>query len=142
MTVIGYWYEGPYYDYPDTLKAGKALIRNRYLNLQPFVGKRVCYKKVDLDITAELDFGVGLSSREKAVIISSAGKYIVTTKRPLPTVDFRPRLNLTGYYRAFGLSLGYSHGITNYSAGQYGNRPEVYSRMWRIGVAYRLGKPV
>ena len=139
IAVVGYKYGGPIYDYPDIIREGYALVRNRYATIQPFAGKRFGCGHVDVDATAGLDAGIGLSSREAVGIVSTAGSYTVNTARPIPAVDFRPRLSLTGYYHAFGLSLGYSHGLTNYTTGQYGN-DGAYSRFWRAGVVYRFVK--
>lgn len=128
-------------DYGPIIKRdGYAILRNQYLNLYPFVGKRLGNERVSVDATAGLDLGFCLSSHERSELNGISGYYTATSRnRPYPAVDVRPRLNLTGYYRAFGLSLGYAQGLTKYTNSPYSDN-RIYSRMWRIGVVYRLAK--
>jgi hypothetical protein len=43
------------------------------------------------------------------------------------------------YYNKFGLTIGYSLGLTNYkSTGESGAGMEAFSRMIRFGIAYRF----
>ncbi len=118
--------------------AGWATLRNQYVNVQPFVGKRFGNQHVSLDVTAGADLAGGLSSHEQSESQGTMGYHTTDMDRPHPSVDLRPRVNLTGYYRAFGLSLGYSHGLTKYTIDPYSDN-RIYGRMWRVGVVYRLG---
>ncbi len=119
--------------------AGYATLRNQCVNLHPFVGKRFGNERISLDLTAGTDLGFVLSSHERSELNGISGYYTATDRdQRHPAIDIRPRLNLTGYYRAFGLSLGYSHGLTNYASSPFDNN-KIYTRMWRVGVVYRLG---
>ncbi len=125
-----------------SLVDGRAKLQNQYLNLNPFVGKRFGNAQFSLDATIGLDAAIGLSSRELGKVVDVKSPFLMGTGRklPFPDVDLRPRLNLTGYYRAFGLSLGYSHGLSNYAGKRYSTNAEIFSRLWRVGLAYRLGR--
>jgi hypothetical protein len=58
----------------------------------------------------------------------------------MPTVDVRPRVNLTGYYRSFGLNVGYSLGVLSYTPSSRSDATQVYSQYWRAGLNYRFGR--
>ena len=127
---------------PPIAANGRAKLQNQYLNLNPFVGKRFGTAQISLDATIGLDAAIGLSSRESGKLVDVNSPYFMETGRklPFPDVDLRPRLSLTGYYRDFGLSIGYSYGLSNYAGKRYGTNAEIFSRFWRVGLAYRLGK--
>ena len=128
------------FGYP-TPANGQGFLQNQYLNLNPFVGKRFGKEQLCLDVTIGFDAAIGLASLEVGKL-SESSIFSRTTglRRPIPDLDFRPRLTITGYYRAFGLSMGYSHGLSNYAAKQLSNDATVFSQFWRVGIAYRLGR--
>ncbi|MFD2721426.1 hypothetical protein ACFST9_22115 [Hymenobacter monticola] len=53
-------------------------------------------------------------------------------------IDPRLRADATLWYQRLGFNASYSHGFWNYQSGLLGASPKVYSRMLRLGVAYRL----
>ena len=53
-------------------------------------------------------------------------------------IDPRLRAGLTYWCHQVGISSSYSHGFANYEAGMLGASPQVASRTWRLGLAYRL----
>lgn len=120
---------------------GRGSLQNQYVNLSPFLGKRLGNDRFGLDVTVGLDAAIGLGSRESWSLAAYNSPFQTSTEsgRRMPNVDFRPRLNLTGYYRAFGLSAGYSHGLSNYMANRYSDT-KVYAQFWRVGVVYRIKK--
>lgn len=126
----------------ETPADGRATLRNQFINLHPFFGKRFGKQRLSLDATAGVDVGFILSEHEFSELRYNGSYYTTTDRdRPAPTVDVRPRLNLTGYYRAFGLSIGYAQGLTNYVSTMFTDR-KAYTRMWRVGLVYRLAKPI
>jgi hypothetical protein len=127
-------------DFTSNPANGIVRLRNTYVNLYPFVGKRVGTKRAGLDITAGIDLASGLASIGS---ISLEGDnllkdYVSAIDYSMPTVDIRPRVNLTGYYRTVGLSAGYSLGVLSYTPSSRSDATQVYSQYWRAGVTYRF----
>ena len=52
--------------------------------------------------------------------------------------DARLRADATAWYHRVGCNVSYSHGLINYQSGLIGGSPEVYARILRLGLAYRL----
>ena len=118
----------------------RARLRIQYATLHPFIGRRFGNDRVSIDATAGVDVSTGLTERLLGETTSNGSSFTTPyDSRPLPAVDVRPRLNLTGYYRAFGLTIGYSHGLTTYPNDPFG-AAKITSRMWRVGVVYRLAR--
>lgn len=119
-----------------------AELHNQYLNLNPFIGKRFGTTRFCLDATVGLDVGVGLVSKTRTEVVNPSWPWIVSgeLRRPMPGVDIRPRANVTGYYRSFGLSIGYSRGLSNYTPTPYSTNASTYAQYWRASVICRLGK--
>lgn len=136
--------QGGFLGFQPVLVQGKAVLRNQFINAHPFVGKRFGNAKRSVDVTAGIDAGIGLRSTQTGDATTSAVSRPALQIREVwavPAVDYRPRINIIGYYRSYGVSVGYSHGLTNYAknlplSGQF----EAYSRFWRAGVTYRFSK--
>ncbi|WP_093833139.1 hypothetical protein [Spirosoma endophyticum] len=128
-------------DFSNSPTNGRGSLQNQYVNLSPFVGKRFGDARFSVDATLGLDAAIGLRSRESWMLdtYNSSFQTPAAPSQRIPDVDFRPRLNLTGYYKAFGLSAGYSYGLSNYLANRYTDA-KVYSQFWRAGVVYRIKK--
>ena len=117
----------------------KTILTNRFINLHPFIGGRMnIVKGISTDLTFGADFGFCKSSREKATLKTSYGTSTASKDRHNPGTDTRLRVDLTNYYKHFGLTIGYSYGQTNYEAGMIGGSPEVYSQMIRLGLVFKL----
>jgi hypothetical protein len=123
-----------------TVDEGKTILTSNFINLFPSVGQRVkLFEGVDSDFLAGFDLGIGLSSTERYSLTTSQGNGMSgTNEREAPGIDFRPRIEFVNYYKSFGLSIGYSHGLTNYQAGMDGSNREAKSRYLRFGLSYRL----
>ena len=80
--------------------------------------------------------GICLNSREHETGTMDNGiKYEYYYALPKnPNLDIRPRIEFTSYYKKFGLTIGYSLGLTNYSDAGLG----AYSRMIRFGISYKF----
>ncbi|MBF9141959.1 hypothetical protein [Hymenobacter properus] len=52
--------------------------------------------------------------------------------------DARLRADVTVWHQRLGFNASYSHGFLNYRGGLLGASPEVYARVLRLGVVYRL----
>ena len=115
---------------------GNTRLENDFITVHPFLGHRFLLGKVRLDGLAGLDAGFCLSSRETGKISSAPETRLKDiVNRPQPLVDVRPRAQLIAALDRWGLSAGYSMGLTNYQ--QEGNG-KAYSNFIRLGVTYRL----
>lgn len=134
--LVGDFYFG------DNTVDGQGWLKNQYVLLQPFAGKRFGTAKASLDVTAGVDLAYGLSSRDSySIWVAGEEKLGLNgTDHDMPTVDVRPRISLTGYYRSFGLNVGYSFGLTNYTPNSRYDNTSVYSQYWRAGLSYRFGR--
>jgi hypothetical protein len=121
-------------------RSGRTHLINEFVNVHPFVGRRFGLgQMLTLDVTAGADLGLLLHSQEKGRATDDQGHAVTSDlERPQPGLDLRPRLNLTTYYKRTGLSLGYSHGLTNYRRNWVGGVNEACAQVWRLGVVYRL----
>jgi hypothetical protein len=122
------------------VEEGKTILTTNFVNIYPSIGQRFkLFDGVDTDLLAGFDFGIGLSTKEHYSLMTSLGNEISgTNDRDTPNLDFRPRIELVNYYKSFGLTIGYSHGLTNYQAEMDGANREVFSRYLRLGLSYRL----
>jgi hypothetical protein len=119
---------------------GETILTTNFFNIYPSIGQRFkLFKGVDTDVLAGFDFGIGLSSKEHYSLTTNQGDEISgTNDRDTPNLDFRPRIEMVNYYKSFGFTIGYSHGLTNYQAELDGANREVFSRYLRLGLSYRL----
>lgn len=122
------------------VKNGKTILTNKFINLFPSIGQRIkIFNGFDSDLLFGFDFGIGLSSKEKYSVTSNQGHEISgTNEREIPKIDFRPRIEFINYYKNFGLSIGYSYGLTNYQGGLDGGDRVARARYLRFGLNYRL----
>jgi hypothetical protein len=111
-----------------------------FLNFHPFFGKRiVLVSGINSDLTVGTDLGICLNSKESAIFTNP--EHVISgnsSSSRMKDLDIRPRIEFTNYYKNIGLSIGYSFGLTNYISGSSGSNQQVYSRMIRIGITYRL----
>lgn len=120
---------------------GKTYLNTSFINLFPYLGGRFKINQQSFDLVGGLDMGYVLSSREKgdAKSIDNSQFHIETSvDRKYIKTDFRPRIQLSTDFDKIGLYVGYSHGLSNYTANLIGRDAETYSRMWRVGLSYRL----
>lgn len=119
--------------------SGYIKVNNQVVNVHPFFGHRFTSKTIALDLAAGPEVGLLCRSHLVADIITTNGNtYAGELDRDYPKLDVRARLNLAAYYKHIGLTLGYSRGLTNYyNSSAYGSR-EVYSQIFRAGLAYRI----
>lgn len=119
---------------------GKTILANTFVNVFPSLGKRInAGGNIDIDVLLGCDFGFGLASVEQYSVTNDQGLEMSGDyDRDIPTVDFRPRVEMINYFGNFGVSIGYSLGLTNYQAGLDGADREARSRYLRLGLSYRL----
>ncbi|GGG27466.1 hypothetical protein [Pontibacter amylolyticus] len=134
--ALGHWSHSSSMTHPAD---GKAVIIADYINLQPYTGWRIKESPVDLDLTLGFDIGFSQQMKERSEATMEDGTEIkVKENRSEKITDFRPRLGITGYHGHFGMSMSYAHGIKNYRANMDGANMKLYTRVFRIGLLYRL----
>src|SRR5690606_40890209 len=122
---------------------GRTYLNTSFINLFPYLGGRFNINEQVFDLVGGLDIGYVISSREKgdAKSIDNAQFHIETSRdRKNIELDFRPRIQLSTDFDKIGLYIGYSHGLRNYKGNLDGGggHKGAYSRMWRVGLSYRL----
>jgi len=121
--------------------AGRTYLNTSFINLFPFLGRRLNEKGQPFDLIAGLDIGYVLSSKEDgdAKSTDNAQFHVETSvDRKHLNTDFRPRIQLSTDFNRIGCYIGYSYGLKSYRGGYIGGSTEAYSRMFRLGLSYRL----
>lgn len=118
---------------------GHTALRNNFLNLQPYLGRRLYLRAIEMDLTLGTDIGFCLKSMEHGEATDAYGNNVTTSlERDKAAIDFRPRISLAAYRNHLGFSLSYAHGLTNYTSGYDGANSKLYARVLRLGLLYRL----
>ncbi|MEJ8756769.1 outer membrane beta-barrel protein [Pontibacter sp. H259] len=118
---------------------GEATLKLNAITAQPYFGWRLTTKLVDLDLTAGVDASYIIKSKYKGEATDADGNNIsIYREQSKKELDFRPRVGVTAYKNKLGLSISYAHGLTNYRADWDGSNLELYSRVFRLGLLYRL----
>ncbi|MEE1945604.1 hypothetical protein VRU48_10850 [Pedobacter sp. KR3-3] len=113
-----------------------------FINLYPSFGYRIHANPVDIDLTAGIDFGFILKAEENGTITAANGtKFSGTVDRKNISTDVRPRAQVAAKFKKYGAYVGYSYGLSNYTAGMIGNSTsDATSRIWRFGLSYTFLK--
>lgn len=119
---------------------GKIILSNQFLNVSPYLGYRIKINEISLDLTAGMDVGYLMNSREegKAKTITD---YVITTYYNRDwgiDFDVRAKMQATVSYRRFGIYAGYAQGIPNYYGEMDCGNSEARSRMIRLGLVYKI----
>ncbi|QJX45691.1 hypothetical protein HMJ29_01555 [Hymenobacter taeanensis] len=119
---------------------GRANLATHFVNIHPYYGHRFRVKGVELDVTAGPEVGLMRKSREHSQAIYDNGSRVTTDVEQgvRPKADVRARVNVTAYYQRVGLSVGYAHGVTNYRKGYLGGTNDLFTQVFRAGLAYRF----
>jgi hypothetical protein len=116
---------------------GHSNLKNTYMNINPFLGKRFLINKMFFDFLGGIDIGICLKSLEQghATIVSPKADINSSLNKSYPTIDFRPRIQLKAGYKRTGVLIGYSLGITNY---QNHMTSKAVTNFIRFGICYRI----
>ena len=119
--------------------AGTTFLNSHFINLYPYIGHRFSIKKIIFDLAGGLDFAYCLAASEKGNAKAENGTiYITALDRKTINLDIRPRIQLSAGYQKWGFYIGYSYGLTNYTAAYVGGTNECYGRLARFGLTYRV----
>jgi hypothetical protein len=122
--------------------ASNLTLSNTFLNLNPYLSKRIAKDHFTLDFMLGTDVGLCVKSLAKLDITDSRGNnYIIRADRDRIGIDLRPRVGATGFYKNYGVSVSYSFGLTNYSGTIQDTEARIFSRFFRVGVVYRWHLP-
>jgi hypothetical protein len=129
--------EEPVYAW-DTSKSFITL-SNNFVNFNPYIGHRIAKEKITIDLIAGSDFGFCINSQANIYVTNSRGdNAVVNTDMEKITLDIRPRVGANLFYKDFGLTLGYSLGLSNYSKTTNESDDRIFSRYLRVGLLYKI----
>lgn len=124
---------------PPSSATGHTIFRNDFINVYPNIGRRFKLNDLDIDLTMGPELGFNIISKEKGEATTNTGLLVETDhNRNHNDTDFRLRSSLTVYYNNWGITTGYSYGLSNYSAESIGGNSERFSRFIRFGVSYTI----
>lgn len=111
-------------------------------NLAAFLGlgHRFRVGAVDVDALAGPELAYVFGFHEKGSGTYNGNLSWTTDRRntAFNRFDARLRADATAWCHRVGFNASYSHGLINYQSGLIGSSPEVYARVLRLGLAYRL----
>ncbi|HAL82439.1 MAG TPA: hypothetical protein DCO83_09520 [Mucilaginibacter sp.] len=122
----------------------QTYLQNQDINVNPYIGYRLQIKKIKIDLMPGVDIGFNISSYDKGKATGTDGTvYRTDLKRPDAPTDVRLKFAVAAYYKKWGLTAGYAHGLKNYVSGNtYINNTEVaevaHSELLRFGLIYRI----
>lgn len=124
---------------PPSSASGQTIFKNGFISLYPNIGQRFNFNDLDIDLTIGPELGFNVVSREKGEATTNNDIVIETDReRNHPDTDYRLRSSLAIYYKHWGISTGYSYGLSNYSSDLVGANREHFSRFIRFGITYKI----
>lgn len=119
---------------------GRTYLKNSTINLNPYLGYRIPFAGINMDVLGGMDFGLITNNRESGEARASDGQtYTTSIDRKNAKKDVRLRFGLAASLNRFGVTASYAHGLTNYMEGYIGGgKHEANSEVIRLGLSYRL----
>jgi hypothetical protein len=124
---------------------GHCSLTNRYIDLFPYIGKRILIKNMYFDITGGIELAMGFFNSQQFdhAVINSTGQILQADIKLKGyghnAMDGRFRLqSLTRFDKHWGILLGYAWGLTNLDGQNDPNHS--HSRYASIGINYVLQK--
>ncbi len=138
-----------FYNYPEVFQIpvkGHTYLQNQDININPYIGYRLNLKKIKIDIMPGMDIGINANSYDKGSATGTDGTvYKVDYKMPKSPTDVRLRLGVAAWFKRFGLTASYAHGLTNFASNLDvtaggGSAPALnaHSELIRFGISYRI----
>ncbi|WP_158856822.1 hypothetical protein [Lunatibacter salilacus] len=123
----------------DNTDEGKHVFRTSFLNFFPSIGRSFnLIPRIKSTVLIGPDLGIGLRSQNIYDYTIQSLELNHTYRTNGPKIDFRPRIEVVNYLGKVGLSVGYSHGLTNYPEASHTPSESANSRYIRIGFQYRI----
>lgn len=124
---------------PPSLESGQTMLTHGVVTLYPAIGRRFVLNSVAFDLSVGPEFGFKVISRERGEAILQNGGVIDTDEeRDSPNTDVRVRPSLTVMYKNWGVTAGYSYGLSDYSGDLFQPDGKVFSRYFRFGIVYKF----
>lgn len=123
---------------------GVVNIHSHFINLKPLAGYRFSLtNKISFDVVASLEIAIGLAYLYEvgSVTIKGSGEVItIENDRDEIITDVRTGVQAKMNLSRYSVLLGYWLGQSNYYKRYIGGNPEAYSKLFRMGLTYRLNK--
>jgi hypothetical protein len=125
---------------PTAMANGQIFLQDEDIDLNPYVGYRLIWGKIKLDIMPGIDLGFDMNSYEKGKTTDSEGDVYQTNLKLLnPPTDVRLKLGVAATYKRFGVAAAYLHGMTNlYKNMTTNGNDDVHSELISFGITYRI----
>ena len=125
---------------PWTVVDGRTILRNKFINLNPFVGRKFEWVQgIRTDLLLGMDIAACLVSKEEIDLKTSlVDNFTTSSYRSKPNFDIRPRFEMRVYAGKTGFSVGYSLGITNYTSKLVGADRYTTARYLRLGISHQI----
>ncbi len=119
---------------------GSAALQSKNLTAFLGLGHRIKGSLVEVDILAgpELAYIYGLREKGSGTYNGSEPWATNFSRSDEYRLDGRLRADITVWYHQLGANASYSYGLLNYQSGLKGANSEVYARILRLGLVYRL----
>ena len=121
---------------------GSAFLQDQSINLSPYIGYRLKFKKTSIDLLPGIDIDLNLSSYDKGeatvtYLSPPSGVHRANNKRPDAPADVRLKFGGALNYKRLAFTASYAHGLINYNKDMPGDF-NVHSELIRFGIAYKL----
>jgi len=124
---------------------GSSFLQDQSIDLSPYIGYRLKFKKIAIDLLPGADIGLNLSSYDKGeatltdyTSTQALPVYRTNYKRPDAPTDVRIRFGGALNYKKVAFTASYAHGLINYDKNMTGGNYNVHSELIRFGIAYKL----
>ena len=116
---------------------GQTILTSNQIVISPFIGYRIKINKIKVDLTPGLDIGFNFKGVEKDEAIDATGKSYLTSFsiNNIPT-DIRIKFGSAVNYQRYGLTAGFSQGLTNLNRNVANNSAN--SEFLQLGISYKL----
>ncbi|WP_312188722.1 hypothetical protein [Sphingobacterium sp.] len=124
---------------------GQTKLNQQFVNFNPFVGYRVGFEPMTMDIQIGMDVSKTLSIKESGSIEDKQGNKTSfdRDRGKVIDVDLRPRLQFNVNYERYTVFAGYSWGLKDYNNGLLGADPGAARlNVFRLGLQYQLLTPI
>lgn len=125
----------------DYTTSGETKLNQLFVNTNPFVGYRIGFKNLSLDLSAGVDIASLSRSREKGDYKDEEGKkqkFENDVKDSYLSTDWRPRVQAALNFRRYTVYAGYSWGLENYYQDWDGGSPKAFLNVFRFGLQFRI----
>jgi len=124
---------------------GQTQLNQQFINFNPFVGYRVFFEPMTMDIQLGMDIAKVLSIKEKGSIEDKQGNKTKFDRGrgKVIDMDLRPRLQFNVNYDRYTVFAGYSWGLKDYTGQMLGSDlGAARLNVFRLGLQYQLLRPI